>query len=124
MNVVDSCGWLEFFADGPNAAFFEEALADPTTLVVPSICLYEVFKRVLVQRGERAALEAVAPMQRCLVVDLTPAIALKAAAISHRHKLPMADSIVLATAQECEAVVWTQDDDFAGIPDVKYKPKA
>lgn len=124
MNVVDSCGWLEFFADGPNATFFEEALVDPATIVVPSICLYEVFKRVLIQRGERAALGAIAPMQRCIVMDLTPTIALKAAALSHRHKLPMADSIVLATAQECDAVVWTQDDDFADLSNVKYRPKA
>lgn len=123
MNVVDSCGWLEFYADGFNSAFFEEALSDPTLLVVPTICLYEVFKRVLIQRGERAALEAVAPMQRGLVVDLTPAVALKAAKLSRELKLPMADSIVLATAREHNATLWTQDEHFKGMEGVQFKAK-
>lgn len=123
MNVVDSCGWLEFYADGPNAAFFEKPLSDQASLVVPTICLYEVFKRVLLQRGERAALEAAAPMQRGMLVELTPAIALKAAKLSLELKLPMADSIVLATAREHEATVWTQDEDFAGVQGVQFRPR-
>ena len=79
MNVVDSSGWLEYFADGPNAEFFAAAVERVSELVVPSISLYEVFKRVLQQRGEGAALQAVAAMQQGQVVDLDAAVALSAA---------------------------------------------
>ena len=99
MNVVDSSGWLEFFADGPNADFFAPPIANVPELVVPSISLYEAFKRVLQQRGEDAALQAVGVMAQGRVVDLSMPLALNAAKISVDLRLPMADSILLATAQ-------------------------
>lgn len=123
MNAMDSSGWLEYFADGPNAEYFAPAIENPDKLLVPTISLYEVFKRVLQQRGEDLALEAVAVMMQGRVVDLNSAIAISAAKISHENKIPMADSIMLATARNYEAVLWTQDVDFASFPDVKYVTK-
>ena len=123
MNVVDSCGWLEYFGGGANASFFGEALSATAELVVPSVSIYEVFKRVLQQRDEGAALEAVAMMQQGCVVELSSTLALSAARLSVEHSLPMADSIMLATAQAREAVLWTQDADFEGLPDVRYVAK-
>ena len=120
MNLVDSCGWLEYFAAGPNADFFAPALEAPTELVVPTISVYEVFKRVLQQRGESDALQAVALMQQGSVVDLTAPIALEAARTSAALGLPMADSVMLATARSLEATLWTQDSDFEGVEGVRY----
>ena len=120
MNVVDSCGWLEYFAAGPNADFFAPALEAPTELVVPTISVYEVFKRVVQQRGESDALQAVALMQQGSVVDLTAPIALEAARTSAALGLPMADSVMLATARSFEATLWTQDSDFEGVEGVRY----
>ncbi len=123
MNVVDSSGWLEYFADGPNAAFFAAPIEATRELLVPTLSLYEVFKRVLQQRGEEPALQAVALMQQGRIVDLTPAIALSAAKASIERRLPMADSIMLVTAQAHGAVFWTQDADFGGVEGVKYVAK-
>lgn len=123
MNVVDSSGWLEYFANGPNAGFFEAAVEDTEHLVVPTITLYEVFKRVLAQRGEGAALQAVALMQQGRVVELDNTLAINAAKISTQHQLPMADSIILATAHAWAATLWTQDADFDGLPSVRYTEK-
>ena len=123
MNIVDSSGWLEYFADGPNASHFAAVLKDPAQLVVPSVSVYEVFKVLLRESGDNAALQGAAAMQRATVVDLTAALALSAASISLRHSLPMADSIILATAKSYEATLWTQDADFMSIPGVKYFPK-
>jgi predicted nucleic acid-binding protein len=124
-NVVDSSGWIEYFADGPNADFFASVVEDTGSLVVPSITLYEVFKRLLVEPdGEEAALEVVAAMQQGLVVALSPELALAAAKISSETKLPMADSVILATAREHDATLWTQDSDFEGVEDVNYVKKA
>ena len=120
MNVVDSCGWLEYFAAGPNADFFAPALEAPTELVVPTISVYEVFKRVAQQRGESDALQAVALMQQGSVVDLTAPIALEAARMSAALGLPMADSVMLATARSFGAALWTQDSDFEGVKGVRY----
>lgn len=120
MNVVDSSGWLENFADGPNAAFFAPAVEATRELLVPTLSLYEVFKRVLQQRGEGPALQAVALMQQGQIVDLTAAIALSAAKASIEHRLPMADSIMLTTAHTLGATFWTQDADFHGVEGVKY----
>ena len=111
MNVVDSCGWLEYFAAGPNADFFAPALEAPSDLVVPTISVYEVFTRVAQQRGESDALQAVALMQQGSVVDLTAPIALDAARMSATLRLPMADSVMLATARSVAATLWTQDSD-------------
>ena len=123
MNVVDSSGWLEYFADGPNAAFFASPIDDTTELLVPSVSLYEVFKRVLQQRDETEALKAVALMQQGRVVDLNVSLSLSAARISIKESLPMADSIILATARMYNAVLWTQDADFSSIAGVKYTVK-
>lgn len=123
MNVVDSSGWLEYFADGPNAAFFAPAIEATRELLVPTLSLYEVFKRVLQQRGEGEALQAVALMQQGQVVELTSALALAAAKASIGHRLPMADSIIVATAQAHGAILWTQDADFERIAGVKYVAK-
>ena len=123
MNVVDSSGWLEYFADGRNASRFAAPLKDLEALVVPSVSIYEVFKVLLREAGEEAALQAASAMQRGVVVDLTPQISISAALLSIKHSLPMADSIILATARESEATVWTQDVDFKGLDNVKYFPK-
>lgn len=123
MNVVDSSGWLEYFADAPNADFFAAEIENPPELIVPSISIYEVFKRVLGQRGEGPALQAVAVMRQGAVVDLDAALALHAAKISTTLRLPMADSVILATARAHDAVLWTQDSDFQGIESVRYIEK-
>jgi predicted nucleic acid-binding protein len=123
MNVVDSSGWLEYFADGSNADFFAPVIENMEELLVPTISLYEVFKRVLQQRGEDVALEAIAIMMQGQVVDLDPATAISAAKISDEYKIPMADSIMLATARNHDAILWTQDVDFAALPDVSYVAK-
>jgi predicted nucleic acid-binding protein len=123
MNLVDSSAWLEYFADGPNAEFFAAAIEDVEKLVVPTICLLEVFKRVLQQRGEGDALSAVAQMQQGRVVELDTALALSAARLGFELKLPMADSVILATARACRATIWTQDADFRRLAEVKYRAK-
>lgn len=121
MNVVDSSGWLEYFADGPNADFFAEPIeGDPDRLVVPSITIYEVFKRILQQRDESGALRAVALMRSGTVLPLTDTLALAAAKLSVELRLPMADSVILATARGRDAEVWTQDADFEGLDGVRY----
>ena len=124
MNLVDSCGWLEYFADGPNAKFFAKPIQDVAGLVVPTICILEVLKRVLQQRDEGAALQAVAMMEQGRVIALDAAISLEAARIGVELRLPIADSIVLATARACDAVLWTQDAHFKEISGVRYRPKA
>lgn len=123
MNIVDSCGWLEYFADGPNSEFFAPAVEDVSQLIVPSIIIYEVFKRVLQQRDEGEALQAVVAITQGQVVELDTALALSAAKLSLELNLPMADSIILATARVYDAVVWTQDADFKDIPKVQYIEK-
>lgn len=120
MNVVDSSAWLEYFADGPNAKHFAKVIEKPDELLVPSITLLEVFKRISQQRDESAALQYVAVMRQSMVVELDASLALHAAALGLRHKLPLADSIIYATAQAAGALVWTQDADFDGLPGVKF----
>ncbi len=124
MNVVDSSGWLEFFADGANAGFFAKAITDIERLIVPTISLLEVFKRVLQQHGENDALQAVAHMRQGSVVTLDADIALAAAHLGALHKLPLADSVMLATARRYGAILWTQDADFESMDDVRYVRKA
>jgi predicted nucleic acid-binding protein len=123
MNVVDSSGWLEYFADGPNADFFAPAIENIEELVVPTLSIYEVFKIVLQQRNENEALQAAVTMQQGMVINLDVDLALKAAKLSLQLKLPMADSIILATAQAYEADLWTQDADFKGLAGVRYVHK-
>lgn len=123
MNVVDSSAWLEYLADGSNAGFFAPAIEATEELVVPSICLLEVFKRVCQQRGEGAALQVVALMQQGRVVDLDSPLALTAARIGIDAKLALADSVVLATARQANATLWTQDADFQGLPGVRFRAR-
>jgi predicted nucleic acid-binding protein len=121
MNVVDSSAWLEYLAAGPNASFFSEPIENIAELIVPAICLYEVFKRIVQQRSENEALQVVAVMQQGKVVELDSRIALSAARISLDKRLPMVDSVMLATARMNNAVLWTQDSHFEGIENVKYR---
>ena len=124
MNVVDSSGWLEYFADAENADFFSGAIENLAELIVPAVSIYEVFKRVLQQRGEGDALQAVAVMAQGSVVALDMRIALEAARLSDKEKLPMADSMILATARLYGATLWTQDIDFKQLDGVEYIEKA
>ena len=123
MNVVDSSGWLAYFADEANADRFGPVLVQTDALLVPTVIVFEVTKVLLRESGEDQALQAVAAMQRATVVDLTPQLATAAAKLSLRHSLPMADSIILATAQAHNATIWTQDAHFSQLPHVEYSPK-
>jgi len=123
MNIVDSSGWLEYFAGGPNADNFSSPLKDSSSLIVPTISIYEVFKVILRESKENEALQAIAAMQKGKVVDLNTSIAMNASKISLQYSLPMADSIILSTARAYKCIVWTQDSDFRDIPDVKFFPK-
>ena len=123
MNIVDSSGWLAYFADEPNSKHFLIPLKDSASLVVPTITIYEVFKVVFRESSENDALQAVAAMQKGTVVDLTTKLAIAASKLSLQHRLPMADSIIIATSQAFSAKIWTQDSDFKNISGVKYFPK-
>ncbi len=123
MNLVDSSGWLEYFAKGPNGFYFAPVIQNSAELIVPTICLYEVFKRVVLLRGEEDALQVAGLMMTAMVVDLTQDIALCAAQLSLTHKLPMADSLILATARINNADLWTQDEHFKGLNRVQYFEK-
>lgn len=123
MNVVDSSGWLEYFADADNADFFAGPIIDTDALIVPAISLFEVFKRILQQRGENDALQAIALMHQGRVIPMDAEIALSAAKLSVENQLPLADSVILATAHRHEATLWTQDRDFEGLKNVRYVPR-
>jgi predicted nucleic acid-binding protein len=124
MNLVDSSGWLEYFANSKNADFFAAAIEDTEQLIVSTINLYEVFKKILQHRDENSAFQAIALMQQGKVVDVDSSISLISAKQSIELKLPMADSIILATANVFSATLWTQDSDFKGIPGIKYTQKS
>jgi predicted nucleic acid-binding protein len=121
MNIVDTSGWIEYFFEGPNASYFSEPIEDIANLVVPVVCLYEVFKKINQVADKSKALQAVAQMKQGHVIELNEEIALSAALISIQKKLPMADSFIYATGQLEGAVIWTQDVDFNGLPGVNYK---
>ena len=124
MNLVDSSAWLAYFAGEKNAEFFASAIEDTELLIVPTVCLYEVFKVVLRERGEDDAFLAISTMQQGTVVDLTADLAIEAAAIGQEEKLAFADSIIYATARRYNAMVWTQDDHFSGKPNVQFRAKS
>ena len=121
MNVVDSSGWLEYLADGPNASFFAPAIERSADLLVPTLSIFEVFKRVLGQCDESLALQSIALMHQGRVVELTASLALDSARLSRSARLPMAESIMLATARAHGATLWTQHSDFEGLPDVRFR---
>ena len=123
MNLVDSSGWLEYFGKGANGAKFAPALQKSDMLIVPTIIVYEVFKRIVTQRDEEEALKAIGVMTLGKIVDLTQELAIQAAVLSVEHKLPMADSIILASARAYEAILWTQDEHFKGLAKIKYFEK-
>jgi len=123
MNLVDSCGWLEYFSDGGNAKFFEKAILKTEDLLVPSICIYEVFKRIYLEKDEAHALEVTVQMRQGKKVDFDADIAFQAAKISIERQTPMADSIIMATADKYKATIWTQDKHFATLPQVRYIEK-
>ena len=123
MNIVDSSGWLAYFADEPNAEHFLTPLNDFAALVVPTITIYEVFKVILRESNENEALQAVVAMQKGKVVELNASLAIAASKLSLEYNLPMADSIILSTAREFNAMIWTQDADFKNFSSVKYFPK-
>lgn len=123
MNLVDSSAWLAYFAGERNAAFFAGAVEDAELLIVPTVCLYEVFKVILRERGEDEAFLAIAAMQQGTVIDLTADLALEAAALGLEEKLAFADSIIYAVAKRHGATIWTQDNHFSGKPDVEFRAK-
>ncbi len=123
MNVVDTSGWLEYFADGPNADKFLTPLKDSSSLIVPVITIYEVFKIVLREFSENEAIQAIAAMEKGQVIELTTSIAMTASKLSIKYTLPMANSLILSTAQLYACTIWTQDSDFKDIPNVKFFPK-
>jgi len=122
LNLVDSSGWLEYFTDGKNAGKFAAAIEDTERLIVSTLNIYEVYKKVIAERDEDAALEAVAMMQQARVIEVTSSIAMQAAKFSYIFKIPLADSIIYITTIENNAVVWTQDADFKGMEGVEYFP--
>lgn len=124
MNVVDSSAWLEYLGDGENAAEFAEAIDAPETLVVPSLTIFEVFKRVCQIKNEATAYDALGVMLQGKVIDLTGSLALEAARLSLETGLAMADSIILASARSEGATLWTQDAHFTGLEHVEYRAKA
>jgi len=124
MNIVDSSAWLSYFAGDDHADAFAEPIEAIERLLVPSITLTEVFKCILRQRGEDAALEAIAHMEQGKVVPLDETLAVDAAVYGVRRRLPLADSIIYATAKKYDALIWTQDADFKGLPGVRYFPKS
>ncbi len=123
MNLLDSSVWLEYFSGGPNADHFAVPLQDPEALIVPVITIYEVFKVVLREAGENQALQCMAAMQKGTVADLTADLAMSASRLSLQYNLPMADSIIFATARAHQCTLWTQDADFENLPGVKFYPK-
>ena len=123
MNIVDSSGWLEYFSGGPNSEHFTAPLQDSSSLIVPVITIYEVFKVALRESSENEALQVVAAMQKGMIIDLTTSIAMNASKLSLKYSLPMADSIILSTAQAYKCLIWTQDSDFENLPAVKFFPK-
>lgn len=123
MNLVDSSAWLEYFAAGPQAGKFAAPIEDVASLLVPTIVLLEVTRRVMQQRGEDEALQVAALLHQGQVVALDSAVALSAAQLGVAHKLPLADSVIYATAKQYEATIWTMDADFSGLAGVRYFPK-
>ncbi|MSU34480.1 MAG: type II toxin-antitoxin system VapC family toxin [Pedosphaera sp.] len=124
MNVVDSSAWLAYFAGEGNAGFFAEAIEDTELLLVPAVCIYEVFKVVLREKGEDDAFQAVVAMKQGTVVDLDSDLAMEAAALGIEEQLAFADSVIYAISRKHNAIVWTQDDHFSGKRDVRFKAKS
>ncbi len=123
MNVVDSSAWIEFFNGGPNAKFFEAPILVTDELVVPTMVLLEVYKHIRRHQGRDEAIRAVAGMKQGRVQDLDERLALFAGEIGVDLGLPLADSVILATARLNDATLWTQDSDFEGMEEVQFRRK-
>ncbi len=123
LHVVDSSGWLEYLADGTNADFFAPLVEAPEQLIVPTLSILEVFRWILRERGESEGLQAAALMQQGQVADLDVALSIRAAKLGVERRLPLADSVILATALAYGATLWTQDADFEGLPGVQYQAR-
>ena len=123
MNLVDSSGWLEYFAGGKNAGNFAPVINNTEKLIVSTINIYQVYKKIISQRYEDSAFQAAAMMQQAKVIEITSSIAVQAAKISYLYKLPMADCLIYITAREHDAIIWTQDADFKGLEGVQYFKK-
>ena len=123
MNLVDSSGWLEYLSDSKNSKNFVEAIENTEELLVSSINIYEIYKKILKEKDENTALQIVGLMSQAKVIDVTSSIAMQAAKLSYDKNIPMADSIIYTTAQVHDAIVWTQDVDFKGLESVKYFSK-
>ena len=120
MNLVDSSGWLEYFTDGKNAEFFAPVIENTDELIVSVINLYEIYKKIASEKDDDSAIQAIALMQQPKVIDVTNSISILAARLSIKLEMPMADSIIYATARMYDAIVWTQDSDFENLEGVKY----
>jgi len=123
MNLIDSSAWLEYFTDGNNAGFFAPVIENIDEVIISVINLYEVYKKVLLEKDENEAIQAIALMQQAKVIDVTNSISILAAKLSIKFKMPMADSIIYATARMYDAIVWTQDSHFKELESVKYFKK-
>ena len=123
MNLVDSSGWLEYLAEGKNAKLFAPAIEKTDELVVSTINLYEIYKKILSGKDEHSAIQVVGLMQQAKVVEVNSTIAIQAAKFSFEQKIPMADSLIYITAKQNNATVWTQDVDFKDLDGVKYFKK-
>lgn len=121
--VVDSCGWLEYIANGSNASFFESALQNEAQLLVPQIVVFEVCKRLLILQQDHAVDSVLQVMERCKVADLNTRQMLLAAQAAQKYKLTMADAIIWQTAQVHKAALYTQDADLKALPGVQFKAK-
>jgi len=123
MNLIDSSAWLEYFTDGNNAGFFAPVIENIDEVIISVINLYEVYKKVLLEKDENEAIQAIALMQQAKVIDIINSISILAAKLSIKFKMPMADSIIYATARMYDAIVWTQDSHFKDLEYVKYFKK-
>lgn len=123
MNLVDSSGWLEYFADGKNAKHYAPIIQDIENLAVSTINIYEVYKKIIQQRDEKDAIQAIAFLQQSNVIEVTEQIAINAAKLSVVNSIPMADSLIIATAQSIDATIYTQDNDFKGFDNVMFFKK-
>jgi predicted nucleic acid-binding protein len=121
MNVVDSSAWIEYFTGGPNAKSFELPILNQAELVVPTMVLLEVYKHIRRHQGRDEALKAIAGMKQGEIQVLDERLALYAAEIGVEDGLPLADSVILATARLHEATLWTQDSDFEGMDGVRFR---
>ena len=125
MILIDSCGWIEYFAEGPladaYATFIERA--NPENTITPTIVVYEVYKKIKSTKGEQNALEASAQIFRTKIIELTSSLSLEAADISLTTNLGMADSIIIATAKAHKAQILTSDEHLKNIKEVKFISK-